>query len=63
MLIRNFVRSGKNDDFVQLIEIFDVNATYARVRFLDGRESSVSLQSLAPAVPLSSPSLPPGKTN
>lgn len=48
VLLRKFVRDGKNDDLVRLVELTDVNPTYARVRFPDGRESSVSLQDLAP---------------
>ena len=35
------------------MELTDVNPTYARVRYTDGRESSVSLRDLAPCPPSS----------
>ena len=50
VLLRNFVRSGKNDDFVRLVKVTDVIPTYARVKFPDGQKSCVSSQELAPAV-------------
>ena len=58
VLLRKFVRDGKNDDLVQRVELTDVNPTFARVRFPDGRESSVSLQDLAPASAPEPPSTP-----
>ena len=63
VLHRNFVRSGKNYNLVRLVEVTDVNVTYAGVRFPDGRESSVSSQDLAPAVPSSPPSPSYRETN
>ena len=62
VLLRNFVCSGKND-FVRLVELTGVNPRYARVRFPDGRESIVSLQDVAPAVPPAPTSPPPGEMN
>ena len=47
-LLRRFVRSIKNDGLVDKMELVDVNPTYARIRHPDGRESSVSIQNLAP---------------
>ena len=48
VFLRKFVRSHKNDDLVEEVELTDVNPTYARVRFADGRESNVSIRDLAP---------------
>ena len=42
VLLRKFVRSGKTDDAVQRVEL-----TYARIRYSDGRECTVSLRDLA----------------
>ena len=41
------VRSGKNDDLVRKVELIEANPMYAKVRYLDGRESNVSLKDLA----------------
>ena len=51
VLLRRFVRTSKNDPLVDEVELTDVNPTYARVRYADGRESSVSLRDLAPCPP------------
>ena len=48
VLLRRFVRTSKNDPFVDQVEITDANPTYAHVKYPDGRESSVSLRDLAP---------------
>ena len=53
VLLRRFVRTSKNDPLVDEVELTDVNPTYARVRYTDGRESSVSLRDLAPCPPSS----------
>ena len=60
MLLRNFVRANKNDDYVRQVQLTEANPTFARVRFPDGHESTVSLQDLAPCPSsfLSSPSKP-----
>ena len=48
VLLRNFVRTHKNDDLVRKVELTEANPSFARVRFPDGRESTVSLKDLAP---------------
>ena len=46
--LRRFVRTIKNDPFDDQVELTDTNPTYAHVKYLDGRESLVSLRDLAP---------------
>ena len=48
VFLKKFVRSNKNDDLVEEVELTHLNPTYACIRFKDGRESSVSLTDLAP---------------
>ncbi|XP_047137392.1 uncharacterized protein LOC124813900 [Hydra vulgaris] len=48
IFLRRFVRTNKNDNLVDKVELVDVNPTYANIRYPDGRESTVSLQDLAP---------------
>ena len=48
VLLRRFVRISKNDPLVDQVELRDVNPMYANVRYMDGRESTVSLRDLAP---------------
>ena len=48
VLICNFVRANKNEDYVLQAQLTEANSTFARVRFLDGHESTVSLQDSAP---------------
>ena len=47
VMLRKFVRNGKNDDIVQKVELIEANPTYARIRYPDGREANVSLRDLA----------------
>jgi hypothetical protein len=47
ILLRRFVRTNKTDPLVDQVELTDANPTYARVRYMDGRESTVSLRDLA----------------
>ena len=47
VLLRKFVRKGKNDDLVRKVELVEANPMYARVRYPDGKESNVSLRDLA----------------
>ena len=47
VLLRNFVRSNKQDDLVEKLELTHVNPTYAHIRYRDCRESTVSLSDLA----------------
>ena len=49
VLIRNFTRVSKHDDLVQQAELTHANPAYAKVRYPDGREVTVSLEDLAPA--------------
>ena len=42
------MRTHKNDDLVRKVELTEANPSFARVRFPDGRESTVSLEDLAP---------------
>ena len=51
VLLQKFVRASKNDDLVDKVELIDVNPTFASIRYPDGRESTVSLQDLAPCPP------------
>ena len=37
----------KNDDLVQKVQLIEANPMYAKIRYLDGRESNVSLKDLA----------------
>ena len=58
MLLRKFVRHNKHDDLVEEVELKHANPSYARIRYNDGRESSVSLDDLAPC-----PRTPPNTEN
>ena len=48
VLLRRFVRTSKNDPLVDQVELRDLNPMYTNVRYMDGRESTVSLHYLAP---------------
>ena len=48
VLLRKFVRSHKNANLVETVDLQYVNPMYARVRFADGHERNVSLRDLAP---------------
>ena len=47
VMLRKFVRSGKNDDVVRKVDLIEANPMYARIRYPDGKESNVSLRDLA----------------
>ena len=47
VLLRKFVRNGKNDDLVQKVDLIEANPMYARIKYADGRESNVALRDLA----------------
>ena len=47
VMLRKFVRSGKNDDMVRKVDLIEANPMYARIRYPDGKESNVSLRDLA----------------
>jgi hypothetical protein len=48
VLLRRFVRHGKNDPLVDEVKLIEANPHYALVRHPDGKESTVSLRDLAP---------------
>jgi transposase InsO family protein len=49
VLLRKFVRHCKSDPLVERVQLINVSSPhYARVRFQDGRESTVSTSDLAP---------------
>ena len=43
-----FLRTNKNNNLVDKVELVDVNLTYANICYPDGQESTISLQDLAP---------------
>ena len=47
VLLRRFVRN-KNEPLVDEVELMEANSNFARIRFPDGRESTVSVTDLAP---------------
>ena len=49
ILLRKFVRSFKSDPLVERVELVTATPHYARVRYQDGRESTVSTSDLAPS--------------
>ena len=51
VFLRRFVRSSKHEPLVDEVDLVDTNPTYVRVRYQDGRESTVSLKDLAPCRP------------
>ena len=48
VFLKKFVRLSKYDPLVEQVQLVEANPSYARVRFSDGRESTVSLKHLAP---------------
>ena len=48
VLLRRFNRTSKYDPLVQEVQLLEANPNYAFIRYPDGRESTVSLQDLAP---------------
>ena len=49
--VRNHVRSSKHEPIVAKAELIHANPQYARVRFRNGHESTISLRDLAPFPP------------
>ena len=47
VLLRRFVRN-KNEPLVDEVELLDCNPSYANIRYLDGKETTVSVRDLAP---------------
>ena len=48
VLLRKFVRQSKNAPLVEHVELENANPHYARIRYPDGRTSTVSTKDLAP---------------
>ena len=48
VLLRNFVKDGKNDKLVEKVFLTEANPLYAKVKFPEGREGNVSIRDLAP---------------
>ena len=48
-LLRKFVDHSKNDPLVENVELESANPHYARIRYTDGRISTVSTKDLAPS--------------
>jgi hypothetical protein len=57
VLLRRYVRS-KTDPLVDEVDLIDCNPTFAHVKYPDGRESTVSVQDLAPCPRFSSQRIP-----
>ena len=53
--LKRYVKQSKYDPSVDEVELIDANPNYAHVKFLDGRESTVSLRDLAPTGDRTSP--------
>lgn len=54
-MLRKFVRQHKSDPLVEPVEIISATPNFARIRFLDGHQSTVSTEDLAPT-PVTDPS-------
>ena len=48
VLLKKYVRTSKNDPLVEEVELIESNPQYAHIKYPDGRESTVSIQDLAP---------------
>ena len=46
---KRHVRISNHDPFVDEVDLLEANPQYAHVRFLDGREDTVSIKHLAPS--------------
>ena len=57
-MLKRYVRQSKYDPLVDEVELLESNPKYARIRYPDGRESSVSLHDLAPCGENSAHKLP-----
>ena len=73
VLVKKHARSSKYESLVEEADIMDLTPTYAKVKFQNGRESTVSLRDLAPLpqiknadstepLPTSIPCEPPSST-
>ena len=50
VLLGKFAKAHKNDDLVEEVQLIEANATYASIRYANGRESTVSINDLAPCL-------------
>lgn len=48
VMLRRFVRQNKSDPLVDEVELLEANPNFARVKFSDGREDTVSTSDLSP---------------
>jgi hypothetical protein len=60
-MLRRYVRKNKTEPLVDEVDLIDCNLTFAHVKYRDGRESTVSVQDLAPC-PRKSPHELPSST-
>ena len=51
VFLKRHVRNRKTDPLVEPVELLEANPTYTHIQFPDGRESTVSIRDLAPALP------------
>ena len=58
ILLRKFVKTHKNDDLVEEVQLVEANPTYASIRYADGREGTVSISDLAPCPKNSQQTIP-----
>ena len=57
VLLKKYVRHSKSDHLVEEVDLIEANPQYAQIHHQNGRETTVSIQHLAPA-----PILPPDET-
>ena len=48
VMLRKFLRNHKNNVLVEEVQLLDANPQYVSIRYMDGKESSVSLNDLFP---------------
>ena len=48
VLLLKFVKAHKNDDLTEEVQLIEANPIYASIRYVNGRESTVSIYDLAP---------------
>ena len=48
VMLRIFLRYHKNDVLIEEVQLLDANSQYVIIRYMDGKESSVSLSDLSP---------------
>ena len=58
ILLQKFVKTHKNDDLVEEVQLVKANSTYASIRYADERERTVSISDLAPCPKNSQQTIP-----